>query len=312
MQNHFEHRAKRIKPSERVFSVIMKRLTKWVFNRYDCEIRHEFFNDNDQRHQVLKSLLDKNPFARIDGELHFPIRFSGEIIGVVLAKESSGELNTSQQKELNHLFSLMIEPTLKDIEQLELVDSLHEHMSYVHDQKNLIRFKEFSRQPTLNPTVITPESKLRARFHLPCVIDSIDSEDARKLAFEIHQQSGRYAFLSINELDETCFHSLEDMQVIGPATIFIPEIRSLTDTQVQFFNDYFAKATRTADSPQFVVNVQNLKSFKEMADDNQISLLESLSVAVIKMDRPFAELKKVGLVNLFFSALSGRQGRPLN
>jgi hypothetical protein len=312
MQNHFQHREKRIKPSERVFSVIMKRLTKWVFNRYDCEIRHEFFDQQDQRHQILKSLLEKNPFARVDGELHFPIRFSGEVIGVVLARESSGELSTGQQKELNHLFSLMIEPTLKDIEQLERVDSLHEHMVYAHDSENLVRFKEFSRQPTLNPTVMTPESKLRTRFHLPCVIDSIDADDARKLAFEIHQQSGRYAFLSINELDETCFNSIEDLQVIGPVTIFVPELRSLTKTQVQFFNQYFETGDRTSESPQFVVNVSNLKSFKEMADDNQTRLLESLSVAVIKMDRPFAELKKVGLVNLFFSALSGRQGRPLN
>ncbi|MEO0335129.1 MAG: hypothetical protein AAF202_01965 [Pseudomonadota bacterium] len=312
MQNQFQQRERRIKPSERVFSVIMKRLTKWVFNRYDCEIRHEFFENENQRHQILKSLLEKNPYARVDGELHFPIRFSGEIIGVVLAREAHDELSTSQQKELNHLFSLMIEPTLKDVEQLEMVDSLHEHMAYAHDNENLVRFKEYSKQPTLNPTVITPESKLRTRFHLPCVIDSTDADDARKLAFEIHQQSGRYAFLSIGELDESCFRSLEDLQIIGPVTIFIPELRSLTSTQVEFFNRYFKEGTRNADSPQFVVNVSNLKSFKEMADDNQTQLLESLSVAVIKMDRPFAELKKVGLVNLFFSALSGRQGHPLN
>jgi len=304
MHNQFEGKERVLRPSEKVFSVIMQRLTKWVFNRYDCTVDHVFFIEGRAEHETLKSLFHKNAFVRINGALNFPIHFAGDVIGAVRAVESGRELTLKQQKELNQLFSLMIEPTLKDLEQLEQIESLEEHMSLVHQSpsENLIRFKKRKSDEELFAHARMGQPG-QTRLLLPCLIESKNLDDSKKLAQEIHYQSGRYAFFAITDLDEDTLDNPENLDSIGAATIFVPCLEALSSREIQFLLTFISGSKNSKVAPQIIATTLNIQSLKDGADDNLIRLIESLSVALIKMDRPFSDYKKIGLMNLMFSAL---------
>lgn len=63
------------------------------------------------------------------------------------------------------------------------------------------------------------------------LMENTPAEDARRSAVRIHEESGRWALLSIDDLSSDTFDSRENLVALGGITLFVPDLAKLTPPQ---------------------------------------------------------------------------------
>lgn len=65
----------------------------------------------------------------------------------------------------------------------------------------------------------------------PMLLEDMDPEDAKRVALNLHEISGRWAFLSISDLAPETFESTDSLHALGGVTLFIEDLSLVTTSQ---------------------------------------------------------------------------------
>lgn len=276
------HKASFYEPQKILMNALV-RLADLVRKRFAVEIE---YRDLD----VAKK---KDPEL---GQLHFPVFHFSRLVGHILVRDAS-RLNEQKQNELADLIELCIEGPM----------SLGDHVNTLSEVENRIKKQE---QRSMLAENVFPLRRLQeeaeVKFHpkllgfsLPCLIESAHSIEIKKMALELHELSGRYAFICLNDLT---INSAAGLCSIGTATVFIPEVASLTPRKQQVLLEYL-RLLGSEDYPHIIAG--STKSFAELQNLGTLDaqLLDLISTSHLVLDRPTAQYSDEHLVTFFLSNL---------
>lgn len=68
-------------------------------------------------------------------------------------------------------------------------------------------------------------------YSSPLLIEDVTPEEAKRIALERHENSGRWAFLSISDLAPETFESADGLQALGGVTLFVEDLASIPTSQ---------------------------------------------------------------------------------
>jgi hypothetical protein len=142
----------------------------------------------------------------------------------------------------------------------------------------------------------------RWQLRLDCLIESQNVSEIHKMAFEMHSQSARYAFLEFHDLERGCRLNLSELLRLGTVSLFVPSILDLSLAEQHVLRQLMQH--RTLERPLLMVGAQ--MAYSELRGEAAIDLefLVLLSRAYIKLTRPFKEYKDQGLIHYFLDSIS--------
>lgn len=296
------------------------RLAQFIHHHYNCSLKFINFNDASPSTELLQSLMYKNQPIQLNQNVYLPLYQEELLMGAVEVTPQAPPLTALQISRLQQILPTLVEATLESLENLENLDKL-EKTIYLGSQNelsanNIIPLESYRRKRSLPPlpnSFLSPRPKVA--FTIPCLIEARCSKDILRMALELHDLSHRLAFVSLDALFvsttdaptskitsssaySTELHSLENISV------FIPEISNLDPSQQELLLHFFEQ-TRTKSSPQIISGTT--QSYAELLKTPQINskLLSHLRVAYLKMDQPFEEYKKYGVLDFFYDSLVG-------
>jgi hypothetical protein len=173
------------------------------------------------------------------GMFGFPVNVRGSFAGLAIVKG----IENAKSRKLFHmaeLFSLVLEAGLQQDERRERLQMIEERLHLMDEKSNVIPLRparfgkvvELVDSTQLNAPSPTPLTSL------PLLIQTAESFPLNRVAIEIHGQSNRWAFVSIDDLPEDVFASREGIEALGSMTIFIKDIAALTAAQQQGLSEY--------------------------------------------------------------------------
>lgn len=294
-----------------IFLPSIARLTDYVRRQYNCT-----FNFQDAENLESELALNPGLEARlhnesivVDGDwVCFPI-FSPpnpKLVGVarISRSEKIGPTDLAAiEKIIRYVFASRLEgaATLFELEATE--KSLREYEknqgAKAADRK-VVQLSWYKKNPVAAVKLNPPPA-----LNFPFLIQSSSAEDIFKMALEIHSQSQRYAFLSLNDLDPTALESVKKINGLGEITVFIPDIAGVTALQQAQLELYYS-SPRDKISAQFVAG--STLPIGELKKSNKVSsqLLSQLMIGYLCLTQPFAAYKRENMLEFFFDSLSGR------
>ncbi len=243
-------------------------------------------------------LLTEAPEGPLAAGMQFDTRISS--LGV-WGLRSSAPLAEKQQSEISAMFHGVLGAigNLED-RRRELV-FIQERLASVTEElpSNVIPMRR-SISPKAGPFSAVRDKRWLLR--LDCLIESPETSEIHKMAFELHSQSQRYAFVEYKDLDRSCRLNLSEILQLGAVSIFIPSILELNGDEQRVLRQLVQ--TDSGDRPLLMVgaNVPYSDLRSEPAIDLEFLVL--LSRAYIKLTRPFREYKEQGLIHYFLDSLS--------
>jgi hypothetical protein len=139
-------------------------------------------------------------------------------------------------------------------------------------------------------------------LRLDCLIESTSASDIHKMALELHLHSRRFAFLEFGDLDPHKRISSQDLLAMGAITVFIPNILEVSKEEQLALNDLMQ--VNGINRPLLMVGTP--VAFSELKHEATVDgdFLASVSLAYIKLTKPFREYKEQGLIRFFLDSLS--------
>lgn len=242
----------------------------------DC--RFEF----QPREKLSTELWSREDLALLDGTITeppryiesfrsgcfgFPVNINGAFAGLAIVNGFHGA-DPTKLLMLAELFTLLFESGLRLQDRKEQLRSIEERLRLLEESSNVIPLHRSSRarhQRHLQ-VIETPAPVPAAAIPLvskPLLIEIREDFPLHKIAIEIHQLSGRWAFISVNDLPEDIFSSKENLQQLGAVTLYIPQLAHLTTNQQLKLAEYLASEP-TEDMPQIIAGTdESANSLKE-------------------------------------------------
>jgi hypothetical protein len=162
-------------------------------------------------------------------------------------------------------------------------------------EENLLPFKK-------PPSRLPLSGKLKVfekRFVVstPCLIEGSSPLERKKLAFEIHSRSRKSVFIDVESMDGFW---TEDVLGLEDSTFFLPEITRLNEEEQQALLEILSRP----ESP--LVISATARPFAELKDLRALSpeLLQKISQAHFRLQRPLKEYLEMGFFKLFLESLS--------
>lgn len=252
----------------------------------------------EHRLNLKLELLTEAPTGPLDAGMQFDTRISQ--LGV-WGLRSNAPIAEKQQSEISATFHGVL-GALDNLEdrRRELV-FIQERLTLVPDElpSNVIPLRR-SLAPKAGPFSSVRDKRWHLR--LDCLIESSDTSEIHKMAFELHSQSERYAFVEYKDLDRNCRLNLSEMQELGVVSIFIPSILDLTGEEQRVLRELMQ--TDSSHRPLLMVGANVPYSDLRAEPTIDLEFLVLLSRAYIKLTRPFREYKEQGLIHFFLDSLS--------
>jgi hypothetical protein len=279
---------------------VVGRLAKLVRLRFGGELQFNKFVSSSADHSSLRETLLKNSPVCLKDSWYFAVFRQFEMVGFAEVRLAA----RPDENTLNQLADL-IELYLSSVVSLadramELEEEENLALRLLEGQDNVLPLKRNRSMPG----VLEP---LRPRFGfaVSCSIEGSTFDDIRKLATEIHEYSGRSAFVYFSDLMITMPRELLEL---GPVTLFIPDLAELNIAEQKLLAQYLC-VRPGLDRPQIVAGT--LTPLNDLRASGTVlrSLTEELGRCVLRLERPFEEYQKQGIVNFFFSALV-HEGAP--
>ncbi len=282
---------------------LVTRLAKIIKARYDAEISFSWLSDlsPESRAALVSETGSVKGSTEAPLSYVFPVFSHYRLVGQVVVKGPRGLNSSKAEDEMRDLVELFLDHNLALSDQIETLDMIQSQLESAQasvDTDNVIPIRRSKTNPELKGA-LRSKPKPRIGFALPTFIEGLSYADMRNLALEIHELSGRYAFLHLSDLAWTSRDELADL---GPITLYVPDIGLLTFEEQRKLGEHL-RSRPGVDTPQFIFG--SLSTYKELRESNLVDspLLEAVSVCRLIMDRPFIEYKKAGIAELFFSGL---------
>jgi len=255
-------------------------------------------------HRDLFGLLNRGEPVRIEDSIYFPVFFHEELAGAAHIVTTQ-DFEAHMLRHLHGVIRLMIENRMSQIENVDVLSELEENLiaqqeREQHSHGNVFRLSDYQANP-----YPLPENKINKAFSFAFLLQSQDQEDIFKMALEIHTRSGRYAFLPLRDLSPDVFSSAAMFKNLGPISVFLPEVTTLTKEQQATLLAYY-RGPRDKDCPQIIAGTA--LSVAQLKQDGRVlpDLLQYLSVGFLAMNKPFALYKRENLLDFFYDSLTGR------
>jgi len=276
---------------------LVAKLAKLVQSRFSCELRYVALGTSEADLILRENLLKTVPYDH-EGAWLFPVYKCFQVVGYA---EVTGYAGTSeeQKRRLANFIELFLEPAIEMSDQLDTLKQVEEHISRADEDYGRTNNVIPLRRPTVEGTGIKTKPRARLGFALPCLVEGPTAEDLKAMAMELHELSGRYAFVYCQDVK---WKFAEDLKDLGSVTLFIPDITALTfDDQLKLLK--YLSSSPSVDEPQVITGT--LKTYSELRSEELMipELLHRLSVCFLRMDRPFAEYRREGIVEFFFGSL---------
>lgn len=282
---------------------LVSRLAKIIKARYGAETTFIWVSELSE--ESRKALLsDQGSCKDASGaqlSYAFPVFSHYRLIGQVVVNGPRSMEATRTEGEMRDLVELFLDHNLALSDQLETLDMIQyqlERSQASFDTDNVIPIRR-SKTPVEVSGALRSKPKPRIGFALPTFIEGLSYSEMRRLALEIHDLSGRYAFLHLSDLS---WSSRDELADLGPVTLYVPDIGLLTADEQRRLADHL-RTRPGVDTPQFIFG--SLSTEKELRESNLVdqNLLETATVCRLIMDRSFEEYKKTGIAEMFFSGL---------
>jgi hypothetical protein len=284
----------------------VEKLSRLFEKQFGCRMSfsgHEEFLGGD--HKDLYHLLRRGEPVTAEDSIYFPVFFHEDLVGaahVITTKQ----FESHTLKHLHGVIRLMIENRLSKMENIEILTELEMHLlsqqarAQSLNRDNVVKLSAYKSNP-----YPLPENKINKSFSFAFLIQSQDPEDIFKMALELHSRSGRYAFLPIRDLSPDTFASAEAFKKLGPISVFLSDITTLSIEQQNVLLKYYQSA-RDQDCPQIIAGTN--VSVAALKNDARIlpELLQYLSVGFLALNKPFAIYKSENLLDFFYDSLTGR------
>lgn len=232
--------------------------------------------------------------ADSEEQKQFPVYHKSNLVGYAEVAGSASDVSEIA-RELTDLIELFLESTVGLADQLQTLNRLEGQLlstNQARENKNVIPLH----RPGKAGAGIQWQIRPRAGFALPALITGINEREISQLAKEIHDLSGRYAFISDADMH---WNNLSDLRDLGPVTIFINDVTKLSGDQQKLLTEYLWTQPGTED-PQLIIGA--LQTYTGLIDNKAVSndLLRQLSGCLLNMDRPFQEYRRQGVLEFFF------------
>ena len=287
------------------FQMVLFRVIKIVKKLFDAELKYKSFPIKGVTNQtILITLLKKNnPLILIDKAV-FPVYLNGLIIGIAEVK-SVKQLNKSQLSKLKDLVGLLcLEEqesdklgVLKRIENQFALTSANQS-----DNSNVLMLSKYrTPERTIPPKFNFISENSSPILDFSSIITARSYDDILKLAHELHYYSKRYAFLRFDDLDIE-HNKIDELSSIGPVSLFIPEIKELTQPQLQIVK-YLLTQHESPDTPKVIIGTV----------DDRATFIQNLGmqifndIAYFNMENSFEDYKESGLFNFLTTEMKAHR-----
>lgn len=245
-------------------------------------------------------LLTEAPQDPMDSGLQFDLQLSS--VGI-WGLRSSAPLPQKTQSEIaasfHGLLGAMNHVDDRREELARLQDKLETSMLEAQLPSNVIPMR---RALTARGRPFAAVNDKRWILRLDCLIESPHISEIHKMAFELHSQSQRYAFMEYRDLDKSCRKNLSELLQLGAVSLFVPSILDLTMAEQQVLRQLVQQDT--LQRPLLMVGANMPYSNLRAEPAIHLEFLVLLSRAYIKLTRPFTEYKDKGLIHYFLDSLS--------
>lgn len=279
-------------------NIMIEKLGRLLRARFGAELSYQKFGPEQQ--ELHDQLLIQSPLKQADKWL-FPVFREYQLVGCAILTGIDQPLETMSE-QLSEFVDMYLDAAVALTDRVDLLDSIERQMNRssidAGGGANVIPM----RKPTIElPDHSIPRLRRRARlgFALPCLLEGPTDDDLKHLALELHELSGRYAFVYLKDL---AWSKAADLMGLGPVTLFIPDIAKLT-LQEQIALTEYLQSRPSVGNAQIVA--ATVRSYADISQSGAVTmdLLHLMSVCYMKMDRPFREYRREGIVEFFFGSL---------
>ena len=285
---------------------MLAKLSKLLRVRFDAELCYKKLEPADRA--LHDQLLSQSPLKQ-DEKWIFPVFREYQLVGCAIVT-GIGQPLTLIPEQLVELIELYLDAAIALTDRIDMLEQTEKQIHRTRKEEahgqNVIPLRKPAPEG-FNPA----ESFLRRlsplAFAMPCLLEGTCENQMKQFAVELHELSGRYAFIYLSDLD---WSRASDLDGIGPVTLYVPNLATLTLPQQLALTDYL-KSRPGAEQPQVVA--ATLRSYSDLRQSGLVTmdLLYLVSVCYMKMDRPFREYRREGIVEFFFgnSAQVDTRGR---
>ncbi len=294
---------------DKKFEGSYKKLQKITQSHYGGALLYRAFTTEPSKSEkTLQGLLAKNNPLSLGNKTMFPVFVDEQMTGFCEV-ETYKKMNSLGQKRIQNLIDLLLVHSIKNSRSLQKLQQSEKSLGEPQNtSSNVIYLKDYvhitaQKTPSLPEKYRLGSFKKDFNINLPCTVFSRDPEESFKMAREIHDQTDRFAFLRINDLDTKALEK-EGLNSLGPVSIFIPELAALMSAEVRLIERFFASEARTKNSPLIIAATKyTLKNLNELQIINT-DALKSLSLIQLNMKKNFTYYKRAGLMDFILDSMT--------
>jgi hypothetical protein len=206
--------------------------------------------------------LERDSFE-FEGHVHFPIMVADRLLATAVI-ENGSRLSQHEQRTAGELIRLFLEPELFS-KYLEQVTSNYEAEGKAaqqdSDESNLV---QLNRKSVWEPESQSGNKSLSSNLF---VFESPNNKMLFRLASNIHELSGRWAFLNIKDI-KSGISNAEDLRSLGTITLFIDDLSQL-EVKFQELLAEVLLSSQPDQEPLFIVG--STSPIQTLIDENLIS-----------------------------------------
>lgn len=299
-----------------VFLPTLERLSQLVNKQYGCEFKYlDFKTIKSIEYKPIYMTLCKGLRASYDEKIFFPIVLDQQLTGAVEIEVQS-PLTERDLSRLDHTVRLILQSSLENVSRLDTIEVLEQQMKNYEEKQNVpleVSTKVISLDDRRQALAFELEEKDDAfnfleTMSFPFLIEAQTTDDAFKMALEIHQMSGRRLFLPLEDLAPETFDSAQNLRDLGAATLYTTNIAKLSPKIQNTIVEYY-QGERQKDDPQIIVGT--VESYAELKLNKKLlpDLVNRLAVGYLFMRQSFSHYKSESIMEFFIDSLTGRADR---
>ena len=195
---------------------LIQRVEALVRRHHDGDVKYrEFSLPLSTDDQIQIGLYEKNPVVHLAESFYgFPVQGPGRVLGAFEVRFFGSEPEAEQIDRLSDAIKWIVEDLRREI-----------------------------------PVGIN-EAARRTAYNFPVLVCTPDASENFKIAKEIYDESGRYAFFPFKDIEPTVL-SVDDFKSLGNCTIYIENIQELCSESVERLTTYLS-SDRAKDDPQII------------------------------------------------------------
>lgn len=266
------------------------RLQQLVKSRYGKGVKVIPMMEVSEKHLTMDSFVSGH-------DLHVPIIVNHNYLGTAVIDEAHG-MSSEEKSSLVETIKLVLEPSLYG----RWLKRREENLSEVTQLNfappdNLVLFNDLEKK-YLDVSHQNDNIDIKLISNL-IHLHGKNEFFIKRVAYQIHEMSHRWAFLPLNDLNEV--KTIEDLLNLGAVTLFVDNIEKL-DSEKQALILKYLESPRSSAEPLFITASPLPLSELKTKEALNPALLEEITFTCFEVDRAplsFLELKDI-LEMMFF------------